>query len=105
MNHYWVHMEWFCDHAGILRIFEKNSKFGDPYENSIAFKVVERYNTPKDGKIGMLEFVGVVKPLNKYQFYAICEMMKKEKFGVLGSTYQNGERIVKEFCKNKWRKE
>ena len=101
---YWIDMEWFCEHAGVIRIFEEGVKFGEPYDRSISFKLIEKFEPPLlNGKKANIEFVGLDKALTKDHFYAICYFMKKEGLGVVGTSYVNGQKKVREFCRNKWR--
>ena len=64
MTDYWAQIDWHCEHAGITRVFEDGSNYGDPYVYALPFVVRERFEEPElSGRLGFVEYVGVILPL------------------------------------------
>jgi hypothetical protein len=99
----WAHIDWFCEHAGLARVFNGDQDFGDPYCYALAFVVREKFDKPlPNGKKGLIEFVGVIKVMSMCQYRALGDAMYKEGWGVLSTRKKNGKDIVVEVYKSKW---
>ena len=97
-------MEWLCEHAGIIRIYGGNQKYGDSYCHALTFVIRERFDKPElSGKIGLLEFVGVSKIVNLCQYKAIVNLLYKEGWGVLITKSKNGKFKTVEVYKGIWK--
>jgi hypothetical protein len=96
----WAHLEWFCEHAGLIRIYKDDQKYGDPYSRAIAFVVIDRFETGP--KIGNLELKGVTKVLTKDEYRAIRLACFTDGWGVLATKYKNGKVFRIELSKKYW---
>ena len=102
----WAHIQWFCEHAGVIRVFAERSRYRiDPYCICIPFFVKEKFNKiDKSGKRGYIEFVGLSEKLNICQFRAIRNTVYLAGWGVLMTRIKDGKEYTVEICKKKWYK-
>lgn len=70
----WAHVDYHCEHSGVVRVFHKDKKFGDKYCWSCAFKVID---------INLIELVGVCKTPKLCQIHAIVDSLRKQGIAVL----------------------
>lgn len=102
---YWGHIRWLCEHAGIVYIFEAGKKYyEDPYCYSLTFFVKERYELPQGRKLGLIEFVGLDKVMNRAQYRMLGDIMYEEGWGVVSTRVKNGKIITVEVLKRRWNK-
>lgn len=95
----WCHLEWFCEHAGLARVFGGDQKFGDSYCYALPFVIREKYDTPQDGILGLIEFVGVLKVMKPCQYRAMRKAIRDINFGILSTRVKNGEKRTIRICK------
>ena len=89
----WVHLEWFCEHAGIARAFNESSQYGDAYCYALPFVVRERFTEPdKYGHQGLIEFVGVQQWPRLCQMRALLVETRRLKWGVLSTRIRDGHK-------------
>lgn len=104
-NKYWAHVRWFCEHAGMVYVFEAGKKYyEDPYCYTITFFVKERYVEPVGKKLGLIEFVGLDKVMNRDQYRLLGDVMYHEGWGVLSTRVKNGKIVTTEVLKRRWNK-
>jgi len=105
-NKYWGHIRWFCEHAGMVYIFEAGKKYyEDPFCYTITFFVRERYTEPlSSGKLGLIEFIGVDKVMNRTQYRMLGNIMYNAGWGVLSTRVKNGKIVTIEVLKRRWDK-
>jgi len=72
----WCHLEWHCEHAGLARVFEGHHNYGDPYCYALPYVVRERFDEPRDGKKGLVEFIGVNQVMKPCQYRAMRAAMR-----------------------------
>jgi hypothetical protein len=103
---YWCHIRWFCPHAGMVYVFTAGKKYyEDPFCYTLTFIVKERYTEPlPNGKIGLIEFVGLDKVMNREQYKAIAKTTFDEGWGVLATRIRNGKIYTVEVLKRRWGK-
>jgi len=66
----WAHVEPFCQHAGMVRVFAEDAVYGvDPYCWSVAYCVVDD---------GVIEFKGVHDAPRQCQVRAIAKSLRKQ---------------------------
>lgn len=89
-----AYMEWFCEHAGIIRVFpSKECKHGDDYELALAFKVVERFEEPdENGFLGYIEYMGLFSKISLSQMRSIKTETRKHKWYIIISRWKNGKK-------------
>ncbi len=104
MDKYWCHIRWFCEHCGMVYVFEAGKKYyEDPFCYTLTFIVKERYDTPlPSGKKGLVEFIGLDKVMNRDQYRMLGEVMYSEGWGVLSTRVKNGKIITTEVLKRRW---
>ncbi len=99
----WAHIEWFCDHAGLARVFNSDQKYGDPYCYALPFVVREKYAAPlANGKRGLVEFVGVVKVMSSCQYRAMKQAMFEAGWGIVSTRIKDGKVQTVELHKKMW---
>ena len=104
-NKYWGHIRWFCEHAGMVYVFEAGKKYyEDPYCYTITFFVKEKYVEPIGGKLGLIEFVGLDKLMSRDQYRMLGDVMFEEGWGVLSTRVKNGKIITVELNRRRWNK-
>lgn len=87
-------MEWFCEHAGITRVFPSDDcKHGDDYELALAFKIVERFKEPdENGFLGRVEYMGLCGKISLSQMRAIKVETYRNKWYIRMTRWKNGEK-------------
>ena len=78
----WVHIDWHCEHAGLVRVYSEDAKFGDPYCYAIPFK-----------RIGYdeIEFIGMVKNIKLCQWRAIRRELKAAHIKAIRTRVRDGQ--------------
>jgi hypothetical protein len=96
----WTHLEWFCEHAGIARVFDDGKEFEtDNYLYAMPFVVRERYQVPdEDGFIGEVEAVGGVKPPTLSQARSMLDAMHKSMYRVMVIRVKHGKKHTIKVC-------
>jgi hypothetical protein len=95
----WAHIDWHCEHAGIVRVFAGGDRFNeDPYCYALPFVVRERFGN-EDERHGLIEFEGVHDVMRPCQFRAIRTAMRAAGWGVLSTRIKNGVSRTVEICK------
>ena len=101
----WAHLEWLCPHACIIRILAGNQQYGDPYCHALTFVVRKRFDKIEpSGKRGLMELIGVSKPVKPCQYRAVVKLLYDEGWGVLITRSKNGKFETIELYKGIWEK-
>ena len=101
---YWCYIRWFCPHCGMVYVFTAGMKYyEDPFCYTLTFIVKERYEEPVGRKLGLIEFIGLDKVMNKQQYKAIGQTMYGEGWGVLSTRVKNGKIRTVEVLKKRWK--
>ena len=88
----WAHVDWHCEHAGLVRVFDGEQKYGDPFCYALPFVVRKRFPMPVEGgKLGLIEFVGVMKVMKPCQYRAMREAIRAEHYGILSTRSRGGQ--------------
>ena len=98
----WCQLEWFCEHAGVARVFTEGAvDHIDPYCYCLPFVVRERFARPDAGeRLGLVEFVGVVHPVMlSCQYRALRKAMRGAHWGILSTRIKNGVARTVEICR------
>ena len=78
----WAHLDWHCEHAGILRVFAPGKQaWVDEYENALPFVAVDE-NT--------IEFVGLTKKITPSQWRAVRSACKAAGLKMVFKRIKNG---------------
>jgi hypothetical protein len=102
----WSQLDWFCEHAGLARVFRGGAvDHVDPYCYALPFVVRERFAATNElGQLGLVEYVGVfheadVPAMKKCQGRALVTAMHDAGFGVLSTRIKDGIARTVEICK------
>jgi hypothetical protein len=96
-------MDWHCEHAGLTRVFEDGANYGDDYVYALPFVVRERFDEPEiSGRIGLLEYVGVVKPMTPTIARTLYDAATSAKWGILSTRFKDGRKQVVEVTRIYW---
>ena len=96
-------LEWFCLHAGVVRVFGGGETYGDPYCFIVPFRVLEQYEDPlPSGKLGIVELVGLVGKIHPCQWRALHGALIQQGWGVVITRIKNGEKRRIELHKKRW---
>ena len=81
MTECWAHLEWHCEHAGLVRVFADGKQYGDEYENALPFVAVDE---------STIEFVGLTKKLTPSQWRAARSECKAAGLKMVFKRIKNG---------------
>ena len=99
----WCHLDWHCEHAGMARMFGGDREWGEPYCYCLPFVVRERFDEPEmSGKIGLVEFIGILIPPMPCQYRLMFDAMAHAGFGVLSTRIKNGVSKTTELKRIYW---
>ena len=93
----WCHIDWHCEHAGLVRVFDEHSTFGQPYCYALPFVVREKFDSGE--RIGMIEFVGVTTVMQPCQYRAMRKAVRDTGWGILSTRVKDGKSRTIEICK------
>ena len=96
----WAHLDWWCEHAGIARVFDDEKEFEvDAYRYALPFVVRKRYQKPdKDDMIGEVEFMGMVKAPTLSEYRAMRDAMHHSMYRCLSTRVKHGQKRTIEVC-------
>ena len=97
----WCQLDWFCIHAGVARVFPGGAvDHIDPYCYVLPFVVRERFSEPDvDGRLGLVEFVGVHPVMLSCQYRALRKAMRQANWGILSTRIKGGVSRTIEICR------
>jgi hypothetical protein len=88
----WCDLEWFCEHAGLARVFGGGEEYGDPYCYALPFVV-------RDKERKLIEFIGVLKVMQSCQYRCLRKAMREAGWGILSTRVKDGQSRTIEICK------
>lgn len=84
-------------------MFAWGAEYGSPYCYALPCVVRERFEEPElSGKIGLVEYVGVHKPMTPAIYRALFEAMAGAGWGVLSTRIKDGEQRAIELRQAYW---
>ena len=84
-------IEWHCEHAGLVRVFDGTKDYGDAYCYALPFVVRELFaEWDKDSRQGLIEFIGVTTVMRPCQYRAMREVVRQQHYGILSTRIKGG---------------
>ena len=101
----WAHVDWHCEHAGLVRVFGGEDKFKlDGYCYALPFVVSERFECRDEkGRLGFVEFIGMCSPVKKCQMKAGVNALQIEGWGVIMTRIKDGVCRECELARKFWK--